>query len=172
MFIRLAAAAALLFSLTLTAVAEPPVPRVADDFKVVQPDGKVTTISSLKGKVVVIQFLSTICPHCQNFSGKLAQMQQDLGPKGFQAVGIAFIEASPEQTAQYASRFAGNAFPIGYASQDAAMGYLRYSPVQRIGVPQIMVIDKEGIVRAQTRGMPDGSIQLGIDDLVQKLLAE
>src|SRR5215468_8296513 len=83
----------------LAAYAAAPVPRPAQEFKIVQPNGASTTLSSLKGKVVVIQFLYTWCPHCQATAKWLSQMQNELGPKGLSVVGVAFNDEvnTPDQ---------------------------------------------------------------------------
>ena len=52
-------------TLGLTAQAAAPVPGPAKEFTVATPQGQQILISSLKGKVVVIQFLFTWCPHCR-----------------------------------------------------------------------------------------------------------
>ena len=72
----------LLFTLGLTLQAAAPVPRPAPEFKVHEPSGKDTMVSSLKGKVVVIQFLFTWCPHCQATAQWLSKMKAELGQIG------------------------------------------------------------------------------------------
>ena len=60
-------------TLGLPAQAAAPVPRPAKEFTVATPQGQQILLSSLKGKVVVVQFLFTWCPHCQAFSKVLTQ---------------------------------------------------------------------------------------------------
>src|SRR5262249_48230061 len=55
--------AGLLFAAWLLAAAAP-VPRPAPAFTFAEPAGKQTPLASLQGKVVVIEFLLTRCPHC------------------------------------------------------------------------------------------------------------
>src|ERR1700688_2163685 len=84
------AAIAPLMALAVSALAMPPVPRKAPELTIVEPSGKQTLLSSFKGKVVVIEFLYTTCPHCQAASQVFTKLQRELGPRGFQAVGVAF----------------------------------------------------------------------------------
>ena len=86
---RLAAFTASL-ALAISALAMPPVPRKSPEFTIVEPSGKQTLLSSLKGKVVVIEFLSTTCPHCQQASMMFSRLYKELGPRGFQPLGVAF----------------------------------------------------------------------------------
>src|SRR5215470_8044273 len=97
----LTALAACFVLLGVSALAKPPVPRPAKEFDFVDANGKHTLLSSYKGKVVVIQFLITTCPHCQAMSKMLTKLQTELGPRGFQAVGVAFNEATPDMVRAY-----------------------------------------------------------------------
>src|SRR5678816_2928053 len=81
---------ALFIALAVSVQAAAPVPRPAKEFTVATPQGQQILLSSLKGKVVVVQFLFTWCPHCQAFSQVLTQLSSEYGPRGFQALGVAF----------------------------------------------------------------------------------
>jgi peroxiredoxin len=154
----------------------PQVPRKAREFSLVEPSGKTTLLSSLRGKVVVIQFLDTMCPHCQAYSLFLSKLTSDLGSKGFQAWGVAFHGDDAKTAAAYKEKFAFN-FPVGYAARNTVMNFLAI-PEQLMGVPQIVVIDKKGEVRAQTAPMdPENSPspirkEENMRKLINQLLAE
>src|SRR6185436_15788201 len=77
-------------ALGLSVQAAAPVPRPSKEFTVATPQGQQILLTSLKGKVAVIQFLFTWCQHCQNFSKVLTQLNSEYGPRGFQALGVAF----------------------------------------------------------------------------------
>lgn len=134
-----------------------PVPRPAKDFRCPDPSGKPISIAALRGKVVVVQFLSTTCQHCQAFSRMLARLQAEFGPHGFQAVGVAFNEATPDMVNQY-RKLTGASFPLGYAPREDVLAYLGISVMDRLTVPQILIIDRQGQVRAQSA--PAGSPEL------------
>ena len=149
--------------------ATPVVPRPAKELTILEPSGSQTLLSSLKGKVVLIQFLFTTCSHCQAFSQKLTKMQQEMGP-GFQMVGIAFNdEVTPALTAAYSKQYAGN-FPIGFAKRETVMSYLGLSVMDRWVVPQIMIIDKKGVIRAQSD--PQGTEQLQDSIYLKKFMGD
>src|SRR5579862_1225515 len=116
---RLAILAAF-FTLGLSAQTAPQVPRKAKEFTLIEPSGKQTLLSSQRGKVVVIQFLSTTCPHCQAFSVMLTKLTAELGPKGFVAWPIAFDEADAKKAAAYKQQFAPS-LHVGYTNRDSVM---------------------------------------------------
>jgi peroxiredoxin len=98
--------------------------------------------------VVVIQFLDTTCPHCQAYSIMLSKLATELGPRGFQAWGVAFNEADAKTTAAYKQTYAST-FPVGSSNHDTVISFLGIQD-QRLAVPQIVVIDRKGQVRGQT----------------------
>jgi thiol-disulfide isomerase/thioredoxin len=158
------------------AFAAMPVPRQSQEFKFVEPGGKTSMLSSYKGKVVVVQFLYTTCPHCQALSRVLTKMSPELGP-GVQFIGVAFEEDNPQKEAAAASTYMvqqGVKFPIAYATRDEVMSYLGISVMDRFVVPQIAIIDKKGIVRAQSAPMGTESLQREetLKPLIEGLLKE
>jgi peroxiredoxin len=138
--------------------ATPQVPRPAKEFTFVDPGGKQTLLSSYKGKVVCIQFLYTTCPHCQALSKELTKLQNELGPKGVQFLGVAFDEATAGKAAAYKTQF-GVGFPVAYASRDTVLSYLGLSVMDRFVVPQVMIIDKKGTIQAQSDPMGTAKLQ-------------
>ena len=86
-------AAALALFTGAAANAALPVPRQAKEFTFIEPSGKQTLLSSFKGKVVVIQFLSTTCSHCQATSKELSAMKAQVPDVQF--MGVAFNAATP-----------------------------------------------------------------------------
>jgi thiol-disulfide isomerase/thioredoxin len=157
-----------------------PVPRPAPEFKIHQPSGE-TLLPTQKGKVSVVQFLFTGCGHCQATAQWLSKMQADLGPKGLLVQGVAFNDevltkdntANSKAIAAF-SQFAS--FPVGIAaSQESVLRFLGLSVVESYGVPQLVVIDKKGVIRAQTPPRPvAGTIvqESVMRELVLKLLGE
>ena len=142
-------------ALGLTAQAAGPVPRPSKEFTVTTPQGQQILLSSEKGKVCVVQFLFTWCPHCQAFSKVLTQLSSEYGSRGFQALGVAFDDLDPkdpislkDKAAAYSKQYAG--FPVGYSNRSTVLGYLGISELERIGVPEIVVIDRQGVIREQS----------------------
>jgi len=162
-------------ALGLGALAAPPVPRPAKELEIVEPGGKHDLLTSYRGKVVVIQFLYTTCPHCQAYSKMLTKIQNDYGPKGFQALGAAFNEADTKMVANYIAQY-GVGFPVGPAGRDTVLSFLGYSIMERFVVPQIVLIDKKGQIREQTEADPKVAMPLQdethLRSSIEKLLSE
>jgi thiol-disulfide isomerase/thioredoxin len=166
----------LAFGLTLQAAA--PVPRPAQEFKIHEPSGRETLLSAQKGKVVVIQFLFTWCPHCQASAQWLSKMQTELGPKGLQVYGVAFndevltkdVAANNKTTAAF-SQYAS--FPVGLVTtKEPVLRFLGLSVVEGYGVPQLVVIDKKGVIRAQTAPRPSGTATIATESVMRAKVNE
>jgi thiol-disulfide isomerase/thioredoxin len=161
-------------ALGVSALAAPPVPRPAKELDVAEPNGTHHLLSSYKGKVVVIQCLFTTCPHCQAFSRDvLTKLQTDYGPRGFQALGVAFDEADNTKVSNYMKTYKVG-FPVGPASRDTVLSFLGFSVMDRLVVPQIAVVDRKGTIVAETEANPDGPAKLQneayLRGLVEQLL--
>jgi peroxiredoxin len=171
---------AALFAFGLTLQAAAPVPRQAPDLIIKEANGKTTRLASQEGKVCIIQFLDTTCPHCQNAAVMLSKLQGELGPQGLQVFGVAFNDLvntpNPSQnsaaTGEFAMRFAK--FPVGMASRETALKFLGLSVMERFYVPQILIVDKKGVIRYQDKPQPTGelSTEASLRKLVTGLLAE
>ncbi len=149
-------------------VATAPVPRKSPEFTIVGPSGRQTKLSSFKGKVVLIEFLLTNCPHCMRVSQTLATLYKELGPRGFQPIGIAFdVSITAAGVTSFAQRF-GVTYLMGYTSSDKVDSYLGREPADRLQVPQIVVIDRSGVIRAQSR--PAGESNLEDENHLRNLI--
>ena len=155
---RTFAAVSVFISLGVAALAQPPVIRKAPEILISEPSGKKTPVSSFLGKVVVVEFLYTTCPHCQKESQMLTKLYKELGPRGLQTLGVAFNDNAAVLVPSFVQEFGVN-YPVGAASSDAVMGYLGFSVMDRYVVPQVMVIDRKGNIRAQTPPQGDEKLQ-------------
>lgn len=168
----------LFLALGLTLQAAAPVPRPAGEFKIHEPSGKETLLSAQKGKVVVIQFLFTWCPHCQAAAKWLSQMQAELGPKGLEVYGVAFNDevltkdtATNNKLTSAFSEFAK--FPVGLVTaKEPVLRFLGLSVVEGYGVPQMVVIDKKGVIRAQTAARPTGTATIATESVMRKTVSD
>jgi len=151
-------------------LAQPPASRPAMDFQLLTPSGKTVKLSDYRGKVVVVQFLYTTCTHCQATARMLSSLEQELGPRGLQVLGIAFNPDVQQGPAAIQDFIRSNhiAFPVGAASRDTVLGYLGFSVMERFVVPQVVVVDRRGVIRAQS--MPMGSPELQDEPRLRPLL--
>jgi peroxiredoxin len=165
---------AILLAFGVRAIAVLPVPRKSPEFEIVEPSNKHALLSSFKGKVVLIEFLMTNCPHCQRVSRTISKLQQELGPRGFQPIGIAFEPGLTERMVTGFTKQFGVTYPLGYSTPEAVDSYLSRSTMERLMVPQIVVIDREGVIRAQNgaKGDPLLEDQNYLRSLIDGLLQE
>jgi peroxiredoxin len=151
-----------------------PVPRKAADFTVQMPDGKKVDLNSYKGKVVVLNFIFTTCIHCQQMSGEMNQLFAQYGSQGFQPLAVAWNEDAKSLVPQFVKDFKIT-YPVGYSDRAGAFAYLGMSFMdQRTVVPQMVWIDRKGIVRAQTppEGDPNMLTEGYFRKMITTLLAE
>jgi peroxiredoxin len=140
-------------------VATAPVPRGSSELTFLEPSGKQTSLSSFQGKVVVMEFLLMNCPHCARVALVISKLHKELGARGFQPIGIAFDnDAGGGKVTDFVRRF-GIAYPVGYTSAAAVDGFLGRKSSEQFMVPQIVVIDRQGIIRAQSRPIRESSLE-------------
>ena len=177
---RIATVSALLataFAATFTLQAAAPVPRPTKEFTIVLPSGKQTLLSSYRGKVVMMAFMFTTCPHRQALSKVITKLQGELGPRGFQAVGAVFNDevntpnnaTNAQVTANFVNQFQVG-FPVGFAPRESVLSYLGASAIENWVVPQIAIIDRKGVVRAQSESR--GTVELQTETYLRKYLGE
>src|SRR5712692_3596800 len=145
-----------------------PVPRKAPPFTIVEPSGKQTLLSSFQGKVVVIEFLLTNCPRCLLVAQTITKLHKELGPRGLQPIAIAFDNGISGPKVTDFVRQVGVTYPVGYTSSEKVDIYLGRSGKERFRVPQIVVIDRTGVIRAQSR--PQGESNLENENYLRNLI--
>jgi peroxiredoxin len=149
------------------------VPRPAPDFAFQLANGSTGSLQQHRGKVVCAQFLLTTCPHCQHASELLSRLQKEYGPRGFQPIGIAYNPMSKMLIDDYV-RDHKVTFPVGAAEREPAIDFLGYSQEERVSVPQIVFIDRKGIIRYQSQQLNDAeaATEQNLRFWIEKLLAE
>lgn len=150
-----------------------PVPRQSPEFVINYPGGKQALLSSYKGKVVLLAFILTTCPHCQATCQMISKINKDLGPKGFQPLAVAINPMAVMLVNDFTKQYNVN-FPVGAAEQDPVHNYLQFSVMDRMMVPQVVLIDRKGTVRFQTPPAGDEKVQneAYLRGEIQKLLDE
>lgn len=134
------------------------VPRKAPEVTITLNSGQQLLLSSLKGKVVALEFLLTTCPHCQRCSSVLQQMYQEFGAKGFQPLGAAINENARTLVPEFIYKL-GLKYPVGVTPHDMAYEFLGYNVndpnAGPMLMPQLVFIDRKGIVQVQYAGDAD-----------------
>lgn len=145
-------------AVTPLANAQPPLPRKAPEITIVEPSGNKIPLSSYKGKVVVLALIQTTCPHCQKECEMLTRLYTEMKPKGVQMAAIAFNDNAAVLVPGFV-RDHGVMFPVGYAKLETALDFLGFSVMDRYSVPQVAIIDRKGMIRAQSPPGGDTNLQ-------------
>jgi peroxiredoxin len=170
--------ALLIAFLTLTSstlLSNTPAPRKSPEFAIAEPSGKTTLLSSLQGKVVVMEFLFMNSEHCLRVAKTLNKLQGDLGRRGFQSVGVVFGPNANEQRVVYMVDYLKLAYPVGYTTSAKVDGYLGRTGNEILSIPQVVVIDRSGTIRATSggrRGDPKLEDESYLRNLLDGLLKE
>lgn len=138
--------------------AQSPVPRPAPELRI---GG--AALSSYRGRVVLLAFISTECPHCQKASGVFERLSHEF--TGLQVTEVAFNEGADPSAFARKLRLS---FPVGLSNSDAAHDFLGIARGERLDTPQVVVIDRAGVIRAQSERM--GSPILQTHDYLYALL--
>jgi thiol-disulfide isomerase/thioredoxin len=140
-------------------------PRPAPELSVNIPKSNPILLSQYRGKVTVVEFLLTTCPHCQNSAQIMSRLQTEYGPKGFQAVGVAFNDMANMLVPDFVRDFRVN-FPVGSTNRETVYSFLQNDPNTGLHVPQIVIIDRKGVIRHQS--MPREDSLTGTEPFLRK----
>src|SRR5215475_3698352 len=95
------------------------VPRKCPDFTL-HTAGKDLPLSQFKGKVVALAFISTTCPHCQNYTQTLSAIQKEYAAKGVQILATAFNDGAQTLLPAFVQQFQP-AFPVTWEDRVSAL---------------------------------------------------
>lgn len=130
------------------------VPRPASEFAIKMPNGQITLLSHYAGKVVVLAFIHTTCPHCQHTTQVLSAIQKDYAPKGVQILAAAFNDNAVQLVPGFIAQFHPT-FPVGSADRDSVMEYEQASMAKPNYVPVLLFIDRNRVIQAEHTGGDD-----------------
>jgi len=139
------------FCVILAPLAGADVPRPAPDYSVKLTTGKQIPLSTYRGKVVALFFVSTDCPHCQETSSYMEKMQRQYGSRGLQPLAVAFNPMAIMLVKEFIGK-TGVTFPVGYEERDPVFAFLQRSPKLQTYVPIVVLIDRNGVIRGQHLG--------------------
>jgi peroxiredoxin len=155
-------------------LAQAHLPRKSPEFTITKPSGDQILLSSFKDKVVVIEFLFVGSPHCLTLAEMLNKLQGDLGSRGLQPVAIAFGPHSDAAMVSHIVERLGLNYPVGYSTSSDVDTYLGRKGGEKLKIPQMVVIDRKGVIRAATGGGADTRLEdeAALRTLVDSLLNE
>ncbi len=121
------------------------------------------SVSSLRGKVVVLDFWASWCGPCRVMSPLLSKWQTAYGAQGLAIVGVT---GDPVETATRAAQALDMRYAVASDKNDATAELYSVR-----ALPTMYVIDKKGVIRDILVGY-DPSRHKELEKLLQSLLAE
>jgi thiol-disulfide isomerase/thioredoxin len=129
-------------------------------------------LSQYRGKVVALEFIFTTCPHCQAASRVMTKFQQEYGSRGFQALDIAINDNADLLVDNFVKDYQVG-FPVGWTPRDQMLTFMGFSLAERFVVPQLVIIDRKGMVRYQTPPLADEAYgKLMSEDVIRQHIEE
>lgn len=125
--------------------------RAAPELFLTDTNGKQIRLSLLRGKVVVLEFMLTTCPHCQNTAKLMSRLQKEYGPRGFQAISLPFNDDAPIAAPGFVAAHQVS-HPVAAIQRNRVYEFAQLSPMMRHSVPIMVFIDRYGRIRAQYQG--------------------
>jgi peroxiredoxin len=118
---------------------------------VLTPNGQKINLTDYKGKVVVLKFFLTECPHCQRSAGHIQPIYQEWRSRGLEVLGVAINPDAKTALPEFARRF-NVSYPMGMGDRLMVTTFAELSAVARFYVPYIFLIDRKGMIRFEHPG--------------------
>jgi cytochrome c biogenesis protein CcmG/thiol:disulfide interchange protein DsbE len=119
--------------------------KTAPEIDLVSLDGERVTLSSLRGRPVLINFWATWCPPCREEFPLMVQAYADHDDDGLEILGILHDDAAEGASAFVADQ--GAAWPMLLDPDDTA-----WSDYLGVGLPTSFFVDADGVVQAFSLG--------------------
>ena len=120
--------------------------RPAPDFRLNDAAGRPVSLNDYKGKLVLVEFLATTCPHSQKFAPVLDSVYGRFKGK-VAVVGIATFPATTQTVGEFVKTYKVT-YPILIdPTNQAAFDYLKPSPDKGFSIPHLFIVDQAGFIR-------------------------
>jgi peroxiredoxin len=139
---------------------------VAPDFTLRDVDGQAVSLSSYKGKVVLVNFWATWCAPCQVEMPHLEKMQQAFKDKGFVVLSISADDARTASMVKPLIKKNGYTFTVLLDNDTTVVA--QYNPSKTL--PFNVLIDQDGKIQQVHQGYNPGD-EVGLRAEVEALLA-
>jgi peroxiredoxin len=143
----------------------PEVDHVAPDFTLPDLEGNQISLSTYKGRVVLLNFWATWCPPCRLEMPTMEKAYRKYRDKGFEVVAVS-VDAGPKSSVKSFLKELGLSFQV---LLDPDMETLR--AFRGFSLPTTVVIDRQGVIRSRELGYRDWSDEESTK-LLQRLLSE
>lgn len=105
--------------------------------------GRDIAIEDYQGKVVLVLFFSTDCPHCQTTARILAPIYREYRAKGVEFLGLAVNPSAAQNLPAFVAQY-GVEFPVGLGSSMQWSSFAKFSVTKRAYVPHVLFVGKDG----------------------------
>jgi thiol-disulfide isomerase/thioredoxin len=167
-----ASLAGLAFISALLFAADTNTPRKAPELAFTVPGQGQKLLSQYHGKVVALEFIFTTCPHCQAASRVMTKFQQEFGSRGFQAIDVAINDNADLLIDNFIKDYQVG-FPVGWTPRDQMLTFMGFSMAERFVVPQLVLIDRKGLIRYHTPPLADDAYgKLMSEDAIRQHIEE
>jgi len=133
----------------------------APDFTLQSLDGKSLSLSSLRGKAVVVNFWATWCGPCKIETPWLVELQNEYGSQGLQIVGVAMDDSGKDEIARFAKDMGMN-YPVLLGKEAVGDAYGGVP-----ALPESFFIGRDGKIVDKIMGI-EGKAE--IEDAIKKAL--
>jgi peroxiredoxin len=168
MRVRSLVSLAALLALGSSAVTAAPVPREAPALTVTDVMGQKQDLSQFRGDVVVIEFMLIRCPGCLQMAKTINKLYGEMANRGLQPVSVVFDNGVSDPVIRDLANLLKLNYPVGYTTSEDVDRYLARAITERFQVPQVVVIDRAGVIRAQSR--PSGETSLTDESYLRNLV--
>ncbi len=119
--------------------------KAAPEFMLQDVDGREVRLKDLRGKTVFVNFWATWCEPCRAEMPQIQNLHDQFKDKGLVVIGVNYSE--PAETAK--KYFSEGKYTIGNLLDPTSETYEKYGGG---GIPKVVLIDKDGIVRYFQQG--------------------
>jgi thiol-disulfide isomerase/thioredoxin len=137
---------------------------MAPDFTLKTLDGKEVSLSSMKGKAVMVNFWATWCEPCKSEMPWLVDLQEKYRKDGFEILGVAMDDSSQKEISEFSRKKKVN-YTVVIGSEKVADLYGGLD-----GLPTNFFLDRNGKVIDSFKGLRSESVI--VDDIKKALASE
>ncbi|HZO90993.1 MAG TPA: TlpA disulfide reductase family protein [Chthonomonadaceae bacterium] len=145
-------------------VQKPEPVRQAPDLKFPKLPGGETSLSALRGKVVLLDFWATWCGPCRMSIPEVEALYKKYKDRGLQVIGVSVDDSSTRAMVPQMRRELGMTYPIIFAEDIPDIADKYNSP----SIPTLYVIDRKGQIRSRIEGYTPGDTSL--EEQVKELI--